>query len=122
VALDEHVAQPGVPDAMVTPVESGEFAAAGGGRTVAVIGMDGTSEALDAVKRGGLSATVAQYPFAIGQLGVEACLATIRGKPVPANILAPVQLVTPENVARAQASFPRPVEPFDDVLAQLLNP
>ena len=97
-------------------------AAAGGGRTVAVIGMDGTSEALDAVKRGGLSATVAQYPFAIGQLGVEACLATIRGKPVPANILAPVQLVTPENVARAQASFPRPVEPFDDVLAQLLNP
>ena len=97
-------------------------AAAGGGRTVAVIGMDGTSEALEAVKRGGLSATVAQYPYTIGQLGVEACLATIRGKPVPANIVAPVQLVTPENVARAQASFPRPVEPFDDVLAPLLNP
>jgi len=57
-----------------------------------------------------------------GQLGVETCLATIRRKSVPANIVAPVQLVTPQNVARAQANFPRPVEPFDDVLAELLNP
>jgi ABC-type sugar transport system substrate-binding protein len=88
---------------------------------VAVIGVDGIPEALDAVKSGALSATVAQYPYAIGQLGVEACLATIRGKPVPANIVAPVQVVTPENVARAQARSPQPVEPFDDVVAELLS-
>jgi ABC-type sugar transport system substrate-binding protein len=97
-------------------------AAAGQGRSVAVIGLDGIPEALDAVKSGALSATVAQYPYTIGQLGVEACLATIRGKSVPANIVAPVQVVTPENVARAQANFPRPVEPFEDVVAELLNP
>jgi ribose transport system substrate-binding protein len=96
-------------------------AAAGPGRSVAVIGVDGIPEALDAVKSGALSATVAQYPYAIGQLGVEACLATIRGKPVPANIVAPVQVVTPENVARAQARSPQPVEPFDDVVAELLS-
>jgi ABC-type sugar transport system substrate-binding protein len=97
-------------------------AAAAEGRSVAVIGVDGTPEALEAVKLGALSATVAQYPYAIGQLGVEACLATIRGRPVPATIVAPVQLVTPANVARAQARFPQPVEPFDDVLTDLLKP
>jgi ABC-type sugar transport system substrate-binding protein len=97
-------------------------AAAGEGRSVAVIGVDGTPEALDAVKSGALSATVAQYPYTIGQLGVEACLAAIRGISVPANTVAPIQVVTPENVTRAQAEFPRPVEPFDDVVAELLKP
>jgi ABC-type sugar transport system substrate-binding protein len=96
-------------------------AAAGAARSVAVVGVDGIPEALDAVKRGALSATVAQYPYTIGQLGVEACLATIRGKPVPANIVAPLQVVTSENVAHAQARSPQPVEPFDDVVAELLN-
>ena len=97
-------------------------AAAGEGRSVAVIGVDGTPEALDAVKSGALSATVAQFPYTIGQLGVEACLAAIRGISVPANVVAPIQVVTPENVTRAQAEFPRPVEPFDDVVAELLKP
>jgi ribose transport system substrate-binding protein len=96
-------------------------AAAGGGRSVAVIGVDGIPEALDAVKRGALAATVAQYPYTVGQLGVEACLAAIRGNRVPANVVAPIQVVTPENVARAQARFPQPVEPYDDVLAELLK-
>jgi ABC-type sugar transport system substrate-binding protein len=99
-----------------------EVATAGGDRNVAVVGVDGIPEALEAVKRGALAATVAQYPYTVGELGVETCLATIRGKRVPATIVAPVQVVTLENVARAQARFPRPVEPFDDVLAGLLNP
>lgn len=95
--------------------------AAGQGLSVAVIGVDGIPEALGAVERAALWATVAQYPYTIGQLGVEACLATIRGTPVPAKIVAPVQLVTEENVARAQARFPQPVEPFDDVVSDLLH-
>jgi ABC-type sugar transport system substrate-binding protein len=61
-----------------------------------------------------LSATVSQYPYAMGQLAVEACLAAVRGDSVPANVDAPVQVVTRKNVARAQASFPRPVEAFND--------
>jgi ribose transport system substrate-binding protein len=97
-------------------------AATGQGPSVKVIGVDGIPEALDAVKRGALSATVAQYPYTVGQLGVEACLATIRGKSVPASIVAPIQVVTSENVGRAQAKFPRPVGPFDDVMADWLRP
>ena len=60
-----------------------------------------------------MAATVSQYPYSIGQLGVEACLAAVRGESVPANVDAPVQVVTKENVARAQAKFPQPVEPFE---------
>jgi ribose transport system substrate-binding protein len=88
---------------------------------VAVIGLDGIREALAAVKSGALSATVAQYPYTIGQLGVEACLAAIRGHALPATVDAPVQVITTENVARAQANFPRPVESFDDPFAALLE-
>ena len=98
-------------------------AVSSGGRSekVAVIGMGGIPEALAAVRRGDMSATVAQYPYTIGQLGVEACLAATRGKTVPATVAAPIQLITPENVARAQLSLPRPAEHFEDPLAPLLR-
>jgi ABC-type sugar transport system substrate-binding protein len=88
---------------------------------VAVIGVDGIPAALAAVKHGAMSATVAQYPYTIGQLAVEACLAAIRRKAVPGKIDAPIQLVTLSNVARAQLNFPRPVEHFEDPLVRLLQ-
>ena len=94
-------------------------AAAVRGDGVAVIGLDGIRAALDAVASGALAATVAQYPYTIGQLGVEACLAALDGASVPARVDAPVQVVTRANVARAQAAFPQPVEPFADPLARL---
>jgi ABC-type sugar transport system substrate-binding protein len=81
---------------------------------VAVIGMDGIRQALAAIERGAMSATVAQYPYAMGQLGVEACLAAMRGKDVPSRIDAPIQIVTTANVLRARANFPQPAKPFDD--------
>jgi ABC-type sugar transport system substrate-binding protein len=91
--------------------------AAGRRGEVAVIGFDGIRQALNAVQRGALSATVAQYPYSIGQLGVEACLVAARGDSVPAKVDAPVQLVTKKNVARAQANFPQPVERFQSPFA-----
>jgi ABC-type sugar transport system substrate-binding protein len=94
--------------------------AAGRRGEVAVVGFDGIREALAAVRRGAMSATVAQYPYSIGQLGVEACLAAVRGRALPANVDAPVQVVTRRNVARAQANFPHPVERFEGPFAQLL--
>jgi ribose transport system substrate-binding protein len=86
--------------------------AAGKTGDVAVVGVDGIREALDAVKSGALSATVAQYPYTMGQLGVEACLAAVGGKPVPPRLDAPIALVTRANVAAALAHFPRPAEPY----------
>jgi ABC-type sugar transport system substrate-binding protein len=92
--------------------------AAGRRNDVKVVGFDGIHDALDAVRNGTLSATVAQYPYTIGQLGVEACLAAIRGESLPTKVDAPVQLVTKDNVAQAEANFPKPVESFDDPFAR----
>lgn len=95
--------------------------AAGKQGDIAVIGVDGIEEALSAIRRGALSATVAQYPYTIGQLGVQACLAAARGKRIPSRIDAPIQVVRRDNVARAQATFPKPLDAFDNPLAALLR-
>jgi ABC-type sugar transport system substrate-binding protein len=92
--------------------------AAGRQGEVKVVGFDGIPQALAAVRRGSLSATIAQYPFTMGQLAIEACLASLRGAPVPDIVDAPVQVVTSDNVARALANFPEPVEHFDDPFAR----
>jgi ABC-type sugar transport system substrate-binding protein len=87
-------------------------------REVKVVGYDGIPQALAAVRRGSLSATVAQYPYTMGQLAIEACLTALRGDPVPAAVDAPVQVVTSDNVARARANFLEAVEHFDDPFAR----
>lgn len=99
----------------------GQAVQAGRRPAVKVIGVDGIADALQAVKAGTLTATVSQYPFVIGQLGVEACLAASRGHPLPAKVDAPVQVVIRSNVDTAIANFPRPVGPFDDPFAALLR-
>jgi ABC-type sugar transport system substrate-binding protein len=95
--------------------------AAGRRGEVAVVGVDGIRPALAAVRSGALSATVAQYPYTIGQLGLEACLAAMRDRPVPAKLDAPITVVTRDNVARAQANFPKPPGSFRSPLVGLLE-
>jgi ABC-type sugar transport system substrate-binding protein len=88
---------------------------------VAIVGVDGIEQALAAIRRGAMSATVSQYPYTIGMLGVEACLAAASGKTLPARVDAPIQVVTRQNVARAEANFPKPVAPFKSPFAALLR-
>ena len=76
---------------------------------------------LDDDAYGDMSATVSQYPYTIGQLGVEACLAASQGKKLPANVKAPVQVVTKDNVAKATQNFPKPVESYNDPFASLIG-
>ena len=88
---------------------------------IAVVGVDGIEDALEAIQRGEMSATVSQYPYTIGKLGVEACVAAAAGKSLPAKVDAPIEVVTRRNVARARANFPQPVEPFASPFAALLK-
>jgi ABC-type sugar transport system substrate-binding protein len=88
---------------------------------VEIIGVDGIEDALKSVKAGGMSATVSQYPYTIGQLGVEGCIAAAQGKDLPANVEAPVQVVTKDNVDQAQQNFPEPVEAYESPFAKLLG-
>jgi ABC-type sugar transport system substrate-binding protein len=81
---------------------------------VKVISVDGNKDALESVNQGQLTATVAQYPYAIGQMGMEACKAAASGKQLPANVEAPVLLVTKDVADKATSNFPKPFGTFND--------
>lgn len=83
---------------------------------VTVISVDGTENALQAVKAGTLHATVAQYPYAIGQLGIQACEKAMAGEDLPAEVVSPTAVVTQQNADQAIAKFPAPFQPFDNPL------
>lgn len=88
---------------------------------IVVVSVDGNKDALESVAAGGLSATVAQYPFAIGQLGVQACEVAVKGAKLPTNVESPTALVTEQNASDAIAKFPQPFEEFTNPLADLLG-
>lgn len=88
---------------------------------VAIIGVDGITEALDAVRDGSISATVSQYPYVMGEMAVEACVAAARGAKLPAHVDAPVAVVTKSNVGRASSTFPRPFRGYSDPFTRILR-
>lgn len=92
-----------------------------GREDVLVIGTDGNSDAIESIASGGLTATVSQYPYAVGQLGVDACRALNSGAEVPEQVDAPIALVTAENVSQAQDAYPQPFEPYENPFADLIS-
>jgi ribose transport system substrate-binding protein len=95
--------------------------AAGLAGKVKIIGLDGIAGALDAVRAGSISATVSQYPYAMGQMAVEACAAAARGARLPARVDAPIALLTKANVARAITAFPTPIQGYSDAFSRILR-
>ncbi len=83
---------------------------------IAVISVDGIQDALKAIGAGTLTATVSQYPYTIGAMGMEACKAAA-GKTLPADVKAPVLLVTKANAGQALAHFPKPFQSYPDPFA-----
>jgi ABC-type sugar transport system substrate-binding protein len=102
----------GVADALRTTGRTGE---------VAIVGVDGIAEALDAIDDGLISATVSQYPYVMGRMAVEACVAVAHGAKLPRRVDAPVAVVTASNVERAIATFPRPFRRYSDPFERLLR-
>jgi ribose transport system substrate-binding protein len=94
---------------------------AGKAAEVAIVGLDGIPEALDAIRSGTISATVSQYPYAMGRMAVEACVAAVRGAKLPTRVDAPLAVVTKSNVRRASASFPRPFRRYTDPFERILR-
>lgn len=96
-------------------------AVANAGKTgkIKIISVDGIKDALSAVKAGQLTAVVAQYPYVIGQMGVEACKAADAGKTLPATATAPVELVTQATAAKALAKTPQPFGTHNDPFKNL---
>ena len=94
---------------------------AGRSGEIVVVSVDGNQDALQSVADGGLSATVAQYPYAIGSLGVQACEAALAGETLPENVESPTALVTADVAQEAMDAFPQPFEEFENPLADLLG-
>ncbi|MER5199265.1 ABC transporter permease/substrate-binding protein [Streptomyces sp. NPDC002755] len=69
------------------------------GRSVQVVGFDGTPDGLTAVKNGTLYASVAQQPSQLGKIAVDNALKALQGKKVEKTVKVPVKVVTKENVA-----------------------
>ncbi|WP_037069869.1 substrate-binding domain-containing protein [Pseudonocardia acaciae] len=84
---------------------------------VSIISVDGIQAALQAVKDGTLTGTISQYPYAEGEMAVQACMKLVRKEQVPPRVVAPIKLIDSGNVDKAISSFPRPFEPFDNPVA-----
>jgi ribose transport system permease protein len=69
------------------------------GKSVKVVGFDGTPDGLTAVKAGTLAASVAQRPSELGKLAVQNAVKASNGEKVTNPVKVPVEVVTKENVA-----------------------
>jgi len=69
------------------------------GKSVQVIGFDGTEDGLNAVKAGTLYASVAQQPAELGRIAVRNAVKAAEGDKVEKSVMVPVKVVTKENVA-----------------------
>jgi len=65
-----------------------------------VVGNDGTSEALQSIKDGELSATVNIYPYFGGKISVDIALRVLAGQKMPLVIYTTQALIDPSNVGK----------------------
>jgi ribose transport system substrate-binding protein len=71
---------------------------------VAVVGTDGIPEAKKSVSDGQMKATVAEFPYDEGILGVQMALRLIACQPIPPWVISPQAVITGDNVK----DFPNP--------------
>jgi len=67
--------------------------AAGKEGKIILIGTDAIPEAKQAVKDGRLTGTIAQFPYEMGYLAIEAAIRVLEGRPVAEKIPAPIKLL-----------------------------
>jgi ribose transport system substrate-binding protein len=65
---------------------------------IKVLGYDGISVALDAILAGEMECTIAQQPYNIGYMGVEAAVRAAKGETVEKRIDTGAALITKDNV------------------------
>ncbi|MFF9286099.1 ABC transporter permease/substrate-binding protein [Streptomyces griseosporeus] len=69
------------------------------GKSVQVVGFDGTPDGLKAVEAGTLYASVAQQPSQLGKIAVDNALTALKGHKTEQTVKVPVKVVTRDNVA-----------------------
>jgi ribose transport system substrate-binding protein len=76
------------------------------GRRVPVVGVNAIPDAITAIKRGRLLATVDFDAMKIASIATEAAIRHLRGEPVPPEIILPVTIVDAANYR----AWDRPLE------------
>ena len=71
--------------------------AQGSGR-IKVVGFDTSDPIVDDIRKGLVDADVVQYPYGVGEIGLQSAIAALDGKPVERQIRTPFTLATPKNI------------------------
>lgn len=69
------------------------------GRSIPLVSINGTPDAVTAVKAGAMLSTTDFSTLSFGAIATEAALRYITGKPVPPEIMLPAQIIDASNVA-----------------------
>ena len=85
------------------------------------MGVDGIEPILVDIESGKVTGSVSQYPWVMGQLGVEACIVAAQGGAVTEFVESPAVVVTADNVGDAISNFPQPPAAFDSPFAALIQ-
>ncbi|SDY14422.1 substrate-binding protein domain-containing protein, partial [Acetomicrobium thermoterrenum DSM 13490] len=72
-------------------------AAEAAGKKIIIVGFDANKDALESIIDNGLTATIAQNPFAMGLYGVENAIKLLNGEEIPKKIDTGTTLVTIDN-------------------------
>jgi ABC-type sugar transport system substrate-binding protein len=94
---------------------------AGKGGEIVIIGVDGAKSAEEAIQQGAMTATVAQFPYAVGAIGVESCVAAVQGQTLPERVDSPLAVINKDNVDEALAAYPAPFQKVEDPIAELVQ-
>jgi ABC-type sugar transport system substrate-binding protein len=73
-----------------------------GKKGVVVVGFDANPDAVASIVKGEMAASIAQSPYNMGKLSVEAALKAIKGEKIETNIDTGTEVVTTENAAKHQ--------------------
>lgn len=74
-------------------------------KQIPVVGFDGSPDALKSIKEGKLDASIAQSPFNIGKMSVEAAVKAAKGEKVEKRIDTGTEVINKDNVEQKQADL-----------------
>jgi ABC-type sugar transport system substrate-binding protein len=63
-----------------------------------IVGFDGSTEAIKAIKEGRIDATITQNPYEMGKIAVENALKLVNGGKIPELVFSTTQLITKERL------------------------
>ena len=65
---------------------------------IKLVGFDTSDPIVEAIRKGVVSADIVQYPYRVGQLGMEMMVEALQGKPVQRQVNTPFVVATPQNI------------------------